>query len=229
MNILAISTTTHAKKSTSRAFLSYALQELKALGHEIRYINANDLHIVDNLSCYADGKFNCASFDAGQYRCWAHKLSAEDPKAYGGVDEMPIIYEGIAWADAVLFSTSVRWGSHSALLQKIIERLNTLENRKSVYGEQNPLDGKKCGVIVSGHNAHAQQVSSHLLEMFSWIGFETSVNSRFVWQKTSNLKSEVGDDLSNRQDQSDSVYAREYLLSEDAVSQMNALISSLTL
>jgi multimeric flavodoxin WrbA len=220
MKVLAVSTTTNQKSSTSKTLLSVVLREIKNAGHEVKYVNADNLHIVKNLSCYAGGSFNCAHPDAGKYRCWAHKLSHENPSEYGGKDEMSEIYDGIAWADVVIFSTSVRWGSHSALMQSIIERLNTLENRHSVYEERNPLQGKKCGVIVTGHNAKAQEVASHLLEMFSWIGFETSVFSRLVWQKSQDLMSEVGEES----DVSDS---REYVLSQEGQEQMLGFISSL--
>jgi multimeric flavodoxin WrbA len=220
MKVLAVSTTTNQNSSTSKTLLSVVLREIKNAGHEVKYINADNLHIVKNLSCYAGGKSNCAHPDAGKYRCWAHKLSHENPSEYGGKDEMSEIYDGIAWADVVIFSTSVRWGSHSALMQSIIERLNTLENRHSVYNERNPLQGKKCGVVVTGHNAKAQEVASHLLEMFSWIGFETSVFSRLVWQKSQDLMSEVGEDS----DVSDS---REYVLSQEGQEQMLGFISSL--
>jgi multimeric flavodoxin WrbA len=220
MNILAISTTTHSKSSTSKSLLSAVVGYLRQQEHEVRYLNADDLHIVKNLSCYAGGKSNCAHPDAGEYRCWAHKLSHENPSEYGGKDEMPLIYDGIAWADVVIFSTSVRWGSHSALMQSIIERLNTLENRHSVYGEKNPLQGKKCGVVVTGHNAKAQEVASHLLEMFSWIGFETSVFSRLVWQKSQDLKSEVDED-------SDFSDSRAYVFSQEGSDQIKGFLSSL--
>lgn len=45
-------------------------------------------------------------------------------------------------------------GSHSALCQKIIERMDTLENRASSYGEPYPLRGKKLGVVATGLHWH---------------------------------------------------------------------------
>lgn len=189
--VLLISTTTHATKSTSRRLLERVEARVVSGGCEVRYVDANTLHIVNNLSCYAGGKFNCASFDAGRYRCWAHKLSHENPDAYGGADQMGVLYDGFRWADVVVFATSVRWESHSALLQKIIERMTTLQNRATVYGEPNPLSTKRCGVLVTGHNAKAQSVASHLIEVFQWLGFESCFFYQMVWQFTENLHSEV--------------------------------------
>lgn len=193
MKILLISTTTHSDNSTSRRILSVISNYLESRGHHILYINAADLHIVDNQSCYAGGKSNCASYEAGKYRCWAHKLSHDNPEEFGGADQMGDIYDGIESADVVIFSTSVRWESHSALLQKIIERMTTLQNRHTVYGEPNPLLHKKCGVIVTGHNSKAQSVASHLLNVLQWIGFDTNIYRQIVWQNNTNLHSEVSD------------------------------------
>ena len=191
MRVLGISTTTHTPNeihpipSTSSTVLEYFLNICDNIdGFETKYIDANQLHIVQNLSCYSSGKENCASYDAGHYRCWAHKLSHENPELYGGKDQMSMIYDAIAWADVVFFSTSVRWTSHSALLQKIIERLNTLENRFSTYGERNPLENKKCGIIVVGQHYQSQEIASRLVETFAQIGFTTHTYGVFTWQRS---------------------------------------------
>jgi multimeric flavodoxin WrbA len=190
MNILIVSTTTHKQKSTSKLVLNAVGKLASSMGHEIWYIDANELHIVSNLSCYSDGGKNCASKEAGEYRCWAHKLSHENPKEYGGKDEMGQIYDALDWADVVVWGTSVRWGSHSALMQKIIERMNTLENRHTVYGEDNPLEGKKCGVIVTGQHYKAPEVADHLITQFGWFGFKTHQANSFSWQKTQDIHEE---------------------------------------
>ncbi len=191
MRVLGVSTTTHTPNpehpipATSTTVLDYILRVCEELpGFEVKYIDANKLHIVENLSCYSSGKENCASYDAGKYRCWAHHLSQLDPKAYGGRDEMSVLYDAFEWADVVFFSTSVRWTSHSALLQKIIERMNTLENRSSVYGEPNPLSGKKCGIIVIGQHYQAQEIASRLVENFCQLGFTTHTFGVFTWQRS---------------------------------------------
>jgi multimeric flavodoxin WrbA len=194
MRVLALSTTTHdPKKSTSVALIDAALVALQTqpdLDVEVKTVHAADLHIVPNLSCYAGGKKNCADPKAGPYRCWAHHLSVQDPEKYGGKDEMPVIYDGLAWADAVLFGVSVRWGSHNALAQSIIERMNTLENRHVSYGEPNPLRGKRLGVVVGGLHWNAQGVAQHLEEVFRFYGFETT---SLVWQRSQDLDFEHPD------------------------------------
>ena len=198
MKITGISTTTHVETdSASVEVLKKVLKILETLGYDTVFINANDLHIVENLSCYAGGAKNCASYDAGKYRCWAHFNSVEEPEKYGGVDEMPVIYDAINNSDIIIFSTSNRWMNHSALLQKIIERMNTLENRVSVYKEKSPLKGKRCGVIVTGQHYQSQQVAAKLLEVFSLMGFTSSLDEMFTWQKTWNMNKEQGNTSNN--------------------------------
>lgn len=187
--VFALHTSTHAPHEAASAALTRA--GIDALGRmfpmmEVRWVDANDLHIVQNLSCYANGKTHCADPKAGPYRCWAHYSSHKEPEKYGGPDEMPVVYDNLAWCDTFIFSTSNRWGSHSALGQKIIERMNTLENRAVTYGEPYPLRGKKLGIVVTGQHWQTGRVGNHLLEVFRWFGFATQEDdANFLgWQRT---------------------------------------------
>jgi NAD(P)H-dependent FMN reductase len=191
--ILAIMTTTHdPAKSTSWALGKAALQDLqrRAPYAEVRVIDANKLHIVKNLSCYANGKRDCANPEAGPYRCWAHYESLRDPAKYGGVDQMPIIYDGLKWADTVVFCTSTRWGNHSALAQTVIERMNTLENRGAAWGEPYPMAGKRLGVIAGGLHWQTARVTQHLAEVFRWFRFNVPDQACLAWQFTSDVNYE---------------------------------------
>jgi len=169
LKIFVLHTSTHSpKESTSAEMAREVIQGIRS-NHpsaEIRWVDAASLHIVENLSCYAGGERNCGDPKSGPYRCWAHKNSVEDPDKFGGVDEMPVIYDGLAWCDAVIFTTSVRWGSHTALLQKIIERMNTLTGRSTTWGEEKPLLGKALGIIVGGFNWKSREVGQRLARVF---------------------------------------------------------------
>lgn len=221
MNICIISTTSHTDKSTSRNLLAVVMHILESRGHVVKFIDASKLHIVNNLSCYSSGKFNCASYDAGKYRCWAHKLSHDEPHKFGGADQMGVVYDAYEWADCVVFGTSVRWESHSAILQKIIERMTTLQNRNVVYCEPNPLNKKRCGVVVTGHNSMAQKVAAHLLRVFEWLGFTDSIYNQIVWQASLNIHSEVPD-------VSDEPSLNKFLKTEDAANQIFCFVDNIT-
>jgi len=86
----------------------------------------------------------------------------------------------------VLFSTSTRWGSHSALCQKIIERMDTLENRAVSFGEPYPLRGKKLGVVATGLHWHTGEMANRLNETLRWFGFATAPDDTSVlaWQRS---------------------------------------------
>lgn len=220
MKILMVSTTTHRENSTSKMILNHLCEQI-GKDHYIDLIDANELHIVPNLSCYSDGGKNCASKDAGKYRCWAHKLSHDNPDDYKGKDEMGVIYDALDWADVVVWSTSVRWGSHSALMQKIIERMNTLENRHTVYDEKNPLEGKKCGVVVTGHHYEAPKVAEHLINQFGWFGFDTHQSNIITWMRTQDIHHEQIDDNNKA--------LKDYLGSDEGKSQIENFMSFLDL
>ena len=195
MRVLGISTssntgTDHESWGSSATILLTALSKFQQRGYEVKCVNAADLHIVGNLSCYANGKEGCADPEAGPYRCWAHWNSLQDPDKYGGEDQMPVIYDGIAWADIILFATSNRWGSHTAILQRIIERMNTLENRHTTYDEPNPFEGKRVGVITTGQHWLTQRVAAQLLETLGLMGFETGAFNVFTWQRLNDMRLE---------------------------------------
>ena len=189
-NVLVIHTTTHdPAKSTSWAMGGAVVDEIKRRHPRstVRLINANDLHIVQNLSCYSNGKRNCADPASGPYRCWAHFDSVENPKKYGGVDQMPAIYDGIKWANTVVFTSSTRWGSHSALAQKVIERMDTLENRHASYGEPNFFAGKTLGVVMGGLHWKTGRAATQLGEVFAEMGFTVNLpHGVLAWQRSRN-------------------------------------------
>ena len=80
MKVLLISTTTNERRSSSRAALSMVERAADHRGHEVKSIDANEIHIVKNLSCYADGGEQCGDPQSGPYRCWAHKHAEEEPE-----------------------------------------------------------------------------------------------------------------------------------------------------
>ena len=221
MIITAISTTTHKfDESASAVALRAILKECKRKGHEVKIINADKLHIVKNLSCYSGGAKNCASKEAGEYRCWAHKLSHENPEEYGGKDQMSVLYDAFEESDIVIFCTSVRWMSHSAIMQTIIERMNTLENRVSVFKEKNPLKGKKCGVVTVGQHYKAQQVAEHIMEVMRFMGFEVHDDAMFVWQKTLDLNKEQGNSSNDK-------FVKDYMDTEQGEMQLKSFLDAL--
>jgi multimeric flavodoxin WrbA len=222
MNVLVIHTTTHdPSKSTSWAMGGAVIDEFKrrSPGSSIRLINSNDLHIVQNLSCYASGKRDCANPASGPYRCWAHYDSLKNPAKYGGVDHMPVIYDGIQWADIIVFTSSTRWGSHSALAQKIIERMDTLENRAASWGEANPLHGKRMGVLMGGLHWRTGEAAVFLGTVFREMGFTVPPGATLAWQRSRNPNFEHPDQ--------DRPYVLAWLSSEEGKQAVRMFVDAL--
>lgn len=178
--IFALHTSTHAPDlSTSAALTKAALEQMVAWNPkaEVRWVNGAELYVAPNLSCYANGKKHCADPASGPYRCWAN-VEAK------GRDQMPVVYDNLAWCDTFILSTSNRWGSHSAVAQNIIERMNTLENRGSSWGEPYPLRGKRLGVVVTGQHWKTGEVAKGLLDALKWWGFATDDRCALTWQRS---------------------------------------------
>jgi len=178
--IFALHTSTHKPdESSSAALTKAALERFKAYfpAVEIRWTDGAQLNIAKNLSCYANGKLHCADPKAGPYRCWAHETSK-------GTDQMPVIYDNLEWCDTFIFSTSTRWGTHSAVAQNIIERMNTLENRGSSYKEPYPMRGKRLGVVASGLHYKTYDTARNLVDTLKWWGFAINDNAMLAWQRT---------------------------------------------
>jgi multimeric flavodoxin WrbA len=184
--IFALHTSTHAPDlSSSAALTRAAIDRLTTYfpKAEVRWVDGAKLNVTPNLSCYANGKKNCGDPASGPYRCWSNFEAMKDPKKWGH-DDMPVVYDNLAWCDTFLCSTSNRWGSHSAVLQNIIERMNTLENRGSSLGEPYPLKGKKLGVVATGLHWKTPQVGAHLLDTLKWWGFAHAEDCVLTWQRS---------------------------------------------
>lgn len=197
--ILVIGTSNHKlKESSSTALAQICVNKLAQYVQkpEIRFIDATKIHIVENLGCYSTEKYSCGHPEAGPYRCWAHIHSFEDPEKYGGYDEMGQIYDSLDWCDICIFVTSNRWGSHTAIAQKVIERMNVIENLSSVYNQPYRLLGKKLGIIVTGLHWETGRVGTNLLTALRWFGFATQPDESNVlaWQRTRDVYFEHPDE-----------------------------------
>lgn len=119
---------------------------------------------------------------SGCHRCWA---SINNPD-----DELWKVSKPLIEADAVIFLGSVRWGSVNAIYQKLIERLNWLEDRWVTLGEDNILKGKLAGIVLTGHNWNVGTELEKQKQVFRFYGFEVPNEISFYWQWTSDINEE---------------------------------------
>jgi len=122
---------------------------------------------------------------SGQLRCWA-SFNNED-------DELWKIVTPLLEADAVIFLGSVRWGQANAIYQKLIERLDWIENRWTTLGERNIIEGIESGFIFIGQNWNGVNVVKTQKQVHEWYGFTPVDKLYFNWQYTTDTEDESKD------------------------------------
>lgn len=112
----------------------------------------------------------------GNLRCWASINNSDD--------ELWMISKEIFEADVVIFFASVRWGQTNSIYQKLIERLNWLENRWATLNESNILSNKEAGIVLIGHNWNGASVLEIQKQVLQFYGFKVPTELSFNWQWT---------------------------------------------
>jgi len=161
LRLAGISTTVmdakHPRFSGSDHLLEHALAAGRKLGAETRLIKLNDL------------KFRaCEGYFSKSYRActWPCSITQMDP-----TDEMDRIYEAfVHWADAVIITTPIRWGTASSLYFKMVERLNCVQVDIASH-EELLIRNKVAGFIIVGGQDNIQAVAGQMLGFFAEVGF----------------------------------------------------------
>jgi len=120
---------------------------------------------------------------SGCHRCWA---SLNNPD-----DELWKISKELLESDAVVFFISVRWGQTNAFYQKLIERLNWLENRWTTLEEDNVISGIEAGCVVIGQNWNEEAVMRTQMQVYEFYGFQVPQELSFNWQYTQDIMDET--------------------------------------
>lgn len=191
-NILLITTSTRppsAKDDIPKSTQLARFIQSKLGPNKCNIIDAADLniyHCTGNVSS-ADGN-HCGIKDAllkdkkknpsGNHRCWV-SWKHED-------DELWKISKALFESSCVIFFGPVRWGQMNGIYQKIIERLNWIENRKTTLQEGNIVKNIKAGIIVLGHNWKAKQVVETQKEVYKFFGFKVPDELSWFWQYSTN-------------------------------------------
>jgi nitrite reductase/ring-hydroxylating ferredoxin subunit/multimeric flavodoxin WrbA len=168
VRVLGISTTVmdagNPRYSTSEALLDTALKAASAAvstaglatGTETRLLRLRDLRFRACEGYYSKSAHACT---------WPCSITQMDPG-----DELAAVYEGIVhWADVVLISTPIRWGSASSLYFKMIERMNCVQNQVTL-GNRILLRNKVAAFIITGGQDNIQAVAGQMLGFFAELG-----------------------------------------------------------
>ncbi len=162
IRVLGLSTTAmdrlHPRFSTSEELLSSALTHAKEkLDVETKIISLNDLNFRNCEGFYSKAERACT---------WPCSITKMDPK-----DEMIQVYESLVhWADVVIVSTPIRWGSASSLYYKMVERLNSVQNQITVKNKV-LIKNKVAAFIITGGQDNIQAVAGQMTNFFSGLGY----------------------------------------------------------
>ena len=119
----------------------------------------------------------------GLHRCWA---SINNPD-----DELWKISKEMFESEVVIFFISVRWGQANAFYQKLIERLNWIENIHTTLGEDNFISDIEAGCVVVGQNWNGENVLETQKQVYEFYGFQVPDELSFYWQYTQDILDET--------------------------------------
>lgn len=161
LRVAGISTTVmdlkYPRPSTSEMLLEHSLNHAKSEGCEVRLHKLREIQFRHCEGFYSKSSHACT---------WPCSITAMDPN-----DQLDRIYEDIVhWADIIIVSTPIRWGSASSLYFKMVERLNCIQNQITTHNNQ-LLKNKVVGFIITGGQDNIQAVAGQMMTFFSEIGF----------------------------------------------------------
>lgn len=122
---------------------------------------------------------------SGHLRCWA---SYNNPD-----DELWKIVTPLLEANVVIFLGSIRWGQANAIYQRLIERLDWLENRWTTLKESNIIKDIESGFIFIGQNWNGAEVVKLQKQVHTFYGFKPADELYFNWQFTEDVNDESKD------------------------------------
>jgi multimeric flavodoxin WrbA len=95
-------------------------------------------------------------------------------------DDWPGLVSRIKAADIVLFCTPIWWGGRSSLMQRVIERLDALDEEYSASG-RSAIKGKVAGIVITGSEDGALSVMGGIMMVLSWMGFTLPPECTAYW------------------------------------------------
>jgi multimeric flavodoxin WrbA len=95
-------------------------------------------------------------------------------------DAWPGLVTKIKAADIVLFCTPIWWGGRSSLMQRLIERLDSLDEEYSATG-RSVIKGKVAGIVITGSEDGALSVMGSIMMVLSFMGFTLPPECAAYW------------------------------------------------
>jgi len=95
-------------------------------------------------------------------------------------DEWPGVVTKLKAADIVLFATPIWWGGRSSLMQRLIERMDALDEEYIANG-RSALYNKVAGIVVTGSEDGALSTMGTIMMVLTWMGFTLPPECAAYW------------------------------------------------
>jgi multimeric flavodoxin WrbA len=95
-------------------------------------------------------------------------------------DEWPGLVDRIKAADIVQFATPIWWGGRSSLKQRVIERLDALDEEYIASG-RSVLYNKVAGIVITGSEDGALSTIGTLMMVLTFMGFTLPPECAAYW------------------------------------------------
>jgi len=95
-------------------------------------------------------------------------------------DGWPAIVQRLRAADIVLFATPVWWGGRSSLMQRLIERMDALDEEYIANG-RSALYNKVAGIVITGSEDGALSTMGSIMMVLTWMGFTLPPECAAYW------------------------------------------------
>jgi multimeric flavodoxin WrbA len=95
-------------------------------------------------------------------------------------DDWPDIVKKIKTADIIIFATPVWWGGRSSLMQRMIERMDALDEEYVANG-RSALYNKVAGIVITGSEDGALSTMGTIMMVLTWFGFTLPPECAAYW------------------------------------------------
>lgn len=95
----------------------------------------------------------------------------------GEGDEWPAILKKILIADIIVFATPIWWGIQSSLIQRVIERMDALNDELLETGKSE-LANKVGGMVITGAEEGAEHIIGNVANFLVWNGMTLPPHAR---------------------------------------------------
>jgi multimeric flavodoxin WrbA len=97
-----------------------------------------------------------------------------------GGDDWPKILDKVLAADIVIFATPIWWGIQSSVIQRVIERMDALNDELLETGKSE-LANKVGGIVITGAEDGAEHIIGNLSNFMVWNGLTMPPACSLSW------------------------------------------------